>query len=211
MNNATIQFQDQQTLRYRTQAQMTLARETVLVEVKVTMLIPAADHAQDMVGTRILPALNTFLPAEWAMRAPMRSAETAGFERITRHAFARVALAEDYNLTERARQASSDGLSITDVRANYALPGQVIDTATQTLRLTILKDVAEQVRQFTLQTEQTWRIADIEFGIDGAEPQFRSAKGSYRAEISDAVDTSDVQSSAERLKLLASVVLVATT
>ena len=209
MHNATIQFQDQQTLRYRTQAQVTLVRDTVLVEVAVTMLIPASHHAQDVIGTRVLPALNKFLPAEWALQAPTRIVETAGFERITRHAFARVALAEDYNLTERARQASSDGLSITDVRANYALPGHVIDTATQSLRLTILKDVAEQVGQFNGQTAQTWRIADIEFGIDSGDQQFRSTKGSYRAEISDAMDGGDIQSSAERIKLLASVVLSA--
>ena len=211
MQNAAIEIHNHQTLRYRTQAQRILSRNTVLVEAVITTLIPAADHDLDVIEKRVLLALANFISTEWTLQAPSRLAETAGFERVTRRAYTRAPLAEDFNLPERARRASSDGLAITDINVSYAVPGHIIDAAVQELRLTVLKDVASHVQQFGVATGQHWRIADVEFGVDSAEPQYRSPKGAFRTEISDSFEVGGSHSNAERVRILADVVLTAAT
>lgn len=81
-----------------------------------------------------------------------------------------------YNLEERARQASSEGLSLKEPKINYSLPSQRVTDTVQDLRRKIVEDAKRQIAEFNETTGRIWRIGDIAFGLwdtcDSGNPAF---------------------------------------
>ena len=207
MQTPAIEFRDQQTLRYRTESLKTLKRDSVYIRVSVTALVLSKDGDRGALEAKVFLALGAFVAGTWALKAPIRQADTSGFERVIWAAHTRVPLEENYNLLDRARIASADGLSISEVRTSYAVPRDQVAAAIQELRLPTLKEVAEQAAEFSRETGIGWRIGDISFGVGSDERDVRTSKGGFRSELDDMLEGDGQESSAERVRLLADVVL----
>jgi len=207
MSESQIQFRDAQTLRYRTAATKNVPRDTVRVSITVNALISSADRDHARLQARIRETLQRFIPVEWVLTAPRRQADTSGFERVIVEANARAPLAENYNLAERARLASSEGLTLTEPVVNHRLPATRVAHTVQELRLGIMKDAMVQAQSFSKLSGLNWQIGDIEFGVSSLQPEYRNAKGAYREEMDDLEGDETAEPAAERIKLVASVIL----
>lgn len=207
MSDTPIQFRDAQTLRYRTAATKNVPRDTVRVGITVNALISSADRDHAKLQARIRETLQRFIPVEWVLTAPRRQADTSGFERVMVEANARAPLAENYNLAERARLASSEGLTLTEPVVNHRLPAARVAHTVQELRLGIMKDAIAQAQSFSQLSGLNWQIGDIEFGVSSLQPEYRNAKGAYREEMDDIDVDETPEPAAERIKLVASVIL----
>ena len=207
MHASAIEFRNQQTLRYRTESLKTLQRDTVYIGATITALIPSKDSDRTALEAKVFLALDAFVKGTWALKAPIRSADTSGFERVIWAAHTRVPLSENYNMPERARLASGDGLSISDVKTSYAVPRHLVAAAIQELRIATLREVAAQATEFTRETDTAWRIGDISFGVGYDDREARTSKGGFRSELDDLLEGDGQESSAERVRLLADVVL----
>lgn len=209
MPDSIIQFRDAQTLRYRSTAQKNVPRDSVRVGITINALVSNADRDHGALQRRIRDTLARFIPAEWVLTAPRRQADTSGFERVTVEASTRAPLSENYNLAERARLAGSEGLSLTDPVVNHRLPAARVAAAVQELRLNLLKEALAQAKEFSQASGINWQLADIEFGVNSLQPEFRNAKGAYREEMDDLDGGEAAEPAAERIRLVAAVILKA--
>ncbi len=207
MSDSTIQFHDTQTLRYRTTAHKNVPRDSVRIAITVNALVSSADRNHTALQRRVRETLTNFIPVDWVLTAPRRQGDSSGFERVTVEATARAPLGENYNLAERARMASSEGLSLTEPKANHQLPAVKVAGAVQDLRLSIVKDALAQAKDFSEASGLNWQLGDIEFGVSSLQPEYRNAKGAYREEMDDVDQDEASHPAAERIRLVASIIL----
>jgi hypothetical protein len=206
------------TLRYRVMAYKTLAQEEVRVTVTVIALERIAARDPSQLERSIREALGAFIAAEWTFSRLERKGE-AGYERVSGHAYARVKAAENYDLAERARLASREGLTISFPNVDYSLSRERIDVVFDELRLEILQRVAAQARAVSDATGRDWRLGDVAFGTEaGVRGRAATAKGAYRdfdgvafAEMLEddgpSSEPERILTGAERITLVAAVVL----
>lgn len=209
-NALHVELSNARTLRYRTMAQKSVRRETVRITVNLKALVSSGNTDTQVIEERAYAALNTIVRAEWLLSAPMRSSETAGYERVTFSATTRVPLAENYNLAERTRLASTEGLSVQDPQVSYIIRAGIISQAVQELRLDILDEARAHAEQFAKRSGQKWNIADVVYGVREEDFGFRSGKGAYRSELDDLDDAKpESGATAERVRVFADIVLTA--
>ena len=209
MSEVQVQLRDTQTLRFRTVAHKNVPRDSVRVNCAVAALVSAVDRDHAALLRRINAMLHHFIPVEWQLASPNRQADSSGYERVTLEANARAPLAENYNLSERARRVSSEGLTILDPDVDHRLPAARVASAVQALRLEILEDAFRQAREFSTADGITWQLGDIEFGVGTLDPGVRNSKGAYRDELRDVDGDQAPEPAAERIRLVAAVVLKA--
>jgi hypothetical protein len=165
------------TLRYRLVASRTISQE----DVKVTALTSTNQHDHAELERRIRSALGTFIKADWTFSSVRRLGEAVGYERVSLRASARVPHSENFNLEDRARRASTEGLSLGEPKVDYSLPAKHVSGIVQELRREIVAEVKKQVREFSEDTQREWRIGDIAFGVVDARSEYPSGKGAYRS------------------------------
>jgi hypothetical protein len=204
------------TLRYRVQVRKALPQDEVRITVGVRALIQTRDTDQPALERRIREALNAFLPAEWMLSRIERGGDAVGYERVELAAIARVKASENYNLAERARQASREGLSLATPRVDYALSIEKVDRIVEELRYDIVRQVQGHIERFDKETGRTWRLGDIAYGAEhqASLSSQRTTKGAYR-ETEDMLAQIDTEydagalAGAERVTLIATVTLKA--
>lgn len=102
---------------------------------------------------------------------------------MTLNAGARVPASENYDLANRARLASRDGLALARPVVSYALSRARVDAIVGELMAEVLAKVGAQSLSFSETTGRAWRIGDVEFGVtDISSDSSRSGKGAYRVE-----------------------------
>lgn len=212
VNSLEALIRPEDSLRFKLFAQKTITQEDARLTLEVNALVSTAEQTPNALRQRIRTALARLIPADWAFSAIQRGGEAVGYERVKLTASARVATSELYNLDERARQASTEGLSLRDPTVSYALPSARVTETVQALRLEILEDVKRQIGEFNATTGRSWRIGDIAFGVRDARAEFRSGKGAYRNSddsIADLFEDSgeDGITGCERISLVAEVCL----
>lgn len=205
------------TLRFRLQASRSVSQGDVRLTVPVTALVQAADRDQRLIEKRIHEALAEFVKAPWTFSRIIRQGEAMGFERVTLRASARVPAAENWDLAERARKASREGLALAPPEISYALSPDKVGEVVDALRLGLLREATEQARKMSEATTRRWRVGDIEFGTPGLQTDgsHRSGKGAYRdlEEIGELLADVEPQAllSGERITMIAAVTLKADT
>jgi|GEM_PF-986209 len=204
------------TLRYRLQARRTLQQDEVRISVNVKVLIQTRDNDQATLDRRIHDALGAFMSTRWLLSRIERGGDAAGYERVQLVAITRVKATENYNLAERARLASHEGLSLENPRVDYGLSIDEVDRLVTEMRYDIIRQVNEQIAGFNRETGREWRLGDIEFGIEQlADRARRTGKGAYR-DTDDLLGRLDPEydegslSGSERITLTAAVTLRAT-
>jgi hypothetical protein len=197
-------------LRYRVIAQRTVTQETVSVTINVTLLVSANQTNQATLQRLVRDALNHFIPkSEWVFSTLYRDANAVvGYEQVTITASARIPSSQNYNLRERARLASREGLTLSQPNVNYNLPVAQVNRVVHELRGEIVAGVLREIDIFDRQTGRKWRIGDIEFGI-GDRNEMHTAKGAHRSTGYEDLLDSDGEglSGAERISLVAEVCL----
>jgi hypothetical protein len=202
------------TLHYRVQVQKTLPQKDVRLRISITALVHTRETDQQGLLNRIRTQLESFIHADWGLFNIERHGDAMGYERVTLKASARIPHTENYNLKERARLASHDGLALTDPEIDYGLSAAEMDKVLQELRVEALAAITEQTDVYNRVTGRTWRLGKIEFGIPNEVEDFvrRTSKGAYRAQPEAYVcegDESGGLTAAERIVLIASVTLKA--
>ncbi len=196
------------TLRFRLTASRTLPRSKVRISVIVHTLVSSVDQDHDALVGRVRDALARFIDVPWTVSGVTRRADETGFERVELNASAMVPVRENYNLDERVRRASSEGLAISNPAVDVRLPGPVIAEATLDLQEYVLELAQQRVERFDKVTGRSWRIGDIEFGVD-SEGYGVSPKLARRETAVIDGGTDDLLTSSERLLLVAQVTLKA--
>lgn len=181
------------------------------------MLVSTAVTDQAEMERRIRAALKRFIDAEWAFSLVRRAGEAVGFERVTLTGWARVPHRDVYNLNERARRASSEGLSLGEPEIDYALPFGRLNEVAHELRAEIIEQIKQHQSDYAAWTGREWRIGYISFGAAGGLADRRTSKGAYRSDddlaLSMSLDTraGDDEyagvTGAERIGIVAEVVL----
>jgi len=200
------------TLRFKLFAQKAIVQDDARITVEVHALVSTAQNDRKSLEQKIRAALDSFISADWAFSTIQRGGEAVGYERVTLNASTRVPIAEVYNLDERARQASTEGLSLREPKINYSIPSARVSETVQELRRQIVDDAKRQIIEFDQMTGRTWRIGDISFGLMDNRGEYRTGKGAYRASddaIADLFSEADDagMTSAERISLVADVTL----
>lgn len=210
MNDKIYLTRQDDSLRYRVIAQRTLAQDTVCVSVNVALLVSAVQTDQAELQRQIRDVLNRFIPGvEWVFATLHREANpTVGFEQINVKASARIPSAQNFNLKDRARQASREGLTLGGAIVDYSLPVSLVNRVVHELRGEIIGSVLCEISDFEQQTGRKWRIGDVEFGISGRIDEY-TAKGAQRnTGYEDLLDPDgEGLSGSERISLVAEVCL----
>lgn len=201
--------QIEDTMVFKLHTSRTEVQETAQVRVPITALVQISNRDAQALDTSIRQALQNFMTADWVFSAIRREGESVGYERVKLTATARVCHSEIYNLKERARTASREGLEIGQGEVSYKLPASKVTAANQAMRLAILNDATAQLADFDQATGRAWRIAHIEFGVRDKEPEesMRYSKGGYRVASEEDVDSESGLTGGERFSLLAEVTL----
>jgi hypothetical protein len=200
-------------IRYRIVAQRTIVQEEARVAVPVTLLVSTAQIDQAELERRIRAALKRFIDADWVFSLVRRAGEAVGYERVTLTAWARVPHREVFNLNERARRASSEGLSLGEPQIDYTLPLSRLNEIAHELREEIIHQVKRHIADYTAWTGLNWRLGTLTFGVPGPLADRRTAKGVYRSDEDIAfsmLPDDDEQAGvtgAERVSIVAQVVL----
>jgi hypothetical protein len=202
------------TLRYKVFSHRRVSQDEVRVAVQVIALVPASDRDQKALEARIREALQAFVSGDWILARIERSSDATGYERVSVSAGARVAASENYDLAERARRASRDGLALTKPEVSYALSRSRVNEIVSELMAEVLVKVGRDAATFNKVTGRAWRIGDVEFGVaDMPGDSGRSSKGAYRAEdIGDLLSSLEEQeghdmAGSERIWIVAAVTL----
>ncbi len=207
------------TLRFRLRVQKSMPQEDLRIGVKVTALVPAVERGGPELEGRVRDALKTLIDADWSFSRVARATDGSGYERVELRAFARVPVTENFNLAERARAASREGMVLSSPTADYSLSRSRVDQAMEELRLEALLDAERQAVTISERTGRSWRVGDIVFGVsDWSESAGRlTAKGGYRGAEDEAFadEPDDEEASglapAERVSLIASITLKSNT
>ncbi len=210
MNDKIYLTRQDDSLRYRAIAQRTLSQDTVCASIHVALLVSAAQTDQAELQRQIREALNRFIPSvEWVFSTLHREANpTVGYEQINVKASARIPSSQNFNLNERARRASREGLTLSGAAVDYSLPVSLVNKVVHELRREIVSTVLLELNDFEQQTGRKWRIGDIEFGISGRDDEY-TAKGARRSTgFEDLLDPDgEGLSGAERISLIAEITL----
>ena len=196
------------TLQYRVLASRIIHKSNVRINVQVTALISTKDYNQQALEERILQALNKFMTAKWVFFSMKRSADAAGYERVTLTASTLVKPSENWNLQERAREAGSEGLSLGNVEVNYASSTAEVDSIVRELREEIVLQIKDHMDNFIALTKRPWRIGNIVFGADEEERGY-TGKGARRSDsgTDNSIEQTEMMDGSERITLRASVEL----
>ncbi len=198
------------TLRYRAIAQRTLTQETLCARINVTLLVSVTQTDQAELHRQIRDALNRFMPeVDWVFSTLYREGNrTVGFEQINLTASARIPCAQNFNLHERARYASREGLTLSNATVDYSLPFSLVNSVVHELRGEILSKVLIDIADFERQTGRKWRIGDVEFGGNGRSNEY-TAKGAQRSNGYENLfdEESEGLTGAERISLVAEITL----
>lgn len=202
------------TLRFRLQAARALSQQDIRLTASVTVLVPASQNDPVSLERRIREALANVVKTDWTFTRIERGTEAAGYERIQLRASARVPASENWNLAERVRAASRDGIAVGTPEVSYALSSDKVGSAVDALRLDLLKMATEHAEKMSTASGRHWRVGDIEFGAAGLvkDSGRRTGKGAFvdddeSLEMLALQDTPAGVTGGERITLVAQVVL----
>ena len=162
-------------LRFRLEASRSAPQAEVRITVNVVALVSSAESAQKAFDSHLAAVLKDFIDAPWSYSHVVRENEATGFERVKLRAATRVPHAENWNLAERARKASREGLSVQVADVSYALSREQLRGIVGELRLELLGQAMAEASRMSQASQRSWRVGDIEFGV----ADFMNERGEY--------------------------------
>ncbi len=204
------------TLRFQLHASRALPQMDIRVTVAVEALVPSTGTDRAVLEQRIRAALAKLADTAWTFTRIERAEDTAGYQRISLRASARLPALENWNLAERARSASGEGIALADPEVSYALSPERVGEVVADLRAHLYALATKQAADFSASSGRAWRVGDIEFGSAALarERARRTGKGAYTDDDSS-IELAAISegpagiSGGERVTLYAAVVLKA--
>jgi len=168
-------------LRYRIVRKRTVHCDSIRVSINVEMLVSTAIQDSARVRGDIAAALSHFIKdAQWTLSTLRRdTGSVVGYEQVRVSAIATTPARENYNLHNRAHQASRQGLVLSNPIVDYSLPHHLVDEAVRVLRIETLKAIQSNISEYNIVTGRSWRLGEIEFGGNAAYGS--TTKGAQRA------------------------------
>ena len=182
-------------------------RTTVAVMVEVVTLVSAQDQDLKALEAKVRAALHRFIDTPWHTAPTERVRDESGFERVKLVGFARVPREQNFNLAERARVASSEGLSIQNPLVDYKVETAVLVAETEKLHGDLIRRAQERMTEFSALTGRSWRIGHIQFGLSDRADGELSPKMARRESARYGSEDQDVLMTSERISMLAEVEL----
>jgi len=210
-----IYYHSTDTLRFRFRVQKSIPQDDLRIGVKVVALVTAGERGGLALEGRVRDTLKAFVNVDWSFSRVARTTDASGYERVELRAFSRIPIAENFNLEERARAASREGMVLSSPTTDYSLSRSRVDEAMEQLRLEVILRAEQQAGTISQRTGRPWRVGDIVFGVaDWSESAGRmTSKGGFRqAEdepFSDGLDDDESSGLApsERVTLIAAITL----
>lgn len=167
------------TIRFEVVVQKTVVQEKVKITVRANALTQTRDADIGVIESRIREALKKFIDARWEFSDLKRSADAVGYERIQLTAWTLVHGKENYNLNERARLASSEGLTISDPSVDYSLPPAMVGSILKELGEETLNLINDRIAAYNRVTGRQWRLGDLEFNSQERRSEYDNPKAAY--------------------------------
>jgi hypothetical protein len=186
------------TIQFDLQVQKTVIQEHVRLRVGVVTLAHNKEQDFSKIESRIRAALARFVDVEWQFFRIQRGADAIGYERVQLEARAKILAVDNYNLEERARAASQEGLTLSDPRVDYSLPPTRVGETLKELGEQTLKVVQERMAVFCKLTGRNWRIGEIVF--NPAAPERNEYRNPKLAMMEDSSDGALVEAEQVMLK-----------
>lgn len=203
--NSNTGFTDP-TLSYSDEVSEEVPHVDAEVTVQVTVLVPIT-FTRQQVAARVNDALHRFHAGTWHV-APVQQRADAGFERATFVAIARIPLDDLHNLAERAKEASTEGLTLGEPRVRFAIHGAVHAATMRALAVQAYRAAELQTKALQAATGKPWSVLVVECrALTRPDvPALLRAK-SMVSEPSDTLD-GEAQPYAQRLALSAQITLI---
>ena len=176
------------------------------VAVQVTVLVPTTVTRQQ-VTARVKDALTRFHTGTWDV-APIQQRADAGLERATFVAIARIPLDALHNLAERAKEVSTEGLTLGEPRVRFAVRDGVYAATMRALAVQAYMTAELQTTALQVASGKPWRVLVVECRpLTRLELPARLRAKSIVDELS-ATNDDEAQPYAKRLALSAQITLV---
>lgn len=151
------------TLEFSVNAEKTIVTDTIKLIAHITGLV-SVTTTEDAFRSEIRATVKSLIDTDWQFTNLVRTADDSGFEKVTVTATARVSENENYNLVNRARAASRQGLTITEVEVDTTIPASKIEEAERELRADILQKVLGECAGINALNIGEYRVGRIQFG-----------------------------------------------
>ena len=154
----------QDTVEFAVRADETVINNTVKLVATVVAMV-AGDITEEALRSDVKSTMKKLVDADWQFANMQRNADDSGFERVTLNASVRVPETENYNLDNRAKEASRRGLSITQVDVDTSVPQTMLDEAESKLRITLIQKVRAETDKLeaVIGTKDGYRIHQLKF------------------------------------------------
>ena len=166
----------QDNITFQLRADRIVVNDTVKVTATVVALAMYEDEST--LRAQIRSALTDFIGAEWKFNNIQRETDQSGYERVVLTATVRVSEKENYNLEDRARKVSKQGLQLTQVVVDSGVPAAELEKAEKELRLDLLKKVNDELEAINGVMGGSYRVSNVIYNNHG-DPVSRKTAVSY--------------------------------
>lgn len=163
----------QDTINFQLRADTVVVSDTVKVIVYINALV-TADTTESALRLDIKRALASFLDTSWQINGIERASDDSGYEKVSMRATARVNESENYNLENRAKAVSRQGLQLGSVEVDSTVPAPMLEAAEKKLRAEILTKAKEEAAELAEITGRAYRVGQVNFQNQG-DPMMRKA------------------------------------
>lgn len=153
----------QDTLSFQLEAETTITNQTVKITAVVAAVIDGQKITNENISSLVRDMLNNLVTGEWSFSNPSREKDETGYERASFTATVRVDQTQNFNLDQRAEDASQVGLRITQVYTDTSTPKRAIAEAETALRGVLLERAANQAKELSTRAGRTYRVASLSY------------------------------------------------
>lgn len=168
---ATTTIQD--TINFQLRADAVVVSDTVKVIVHINALV-TSETTENALRAEIKRTLAAFLDVPWQINGIERASDDSGYEKVAMRATARVSETENYNLENRAKAVSRQGLKLGDVEVDSTVPAPMLEAAEKSLRAEILKKAKAEAADLSAVSGREYRVGVVSFQNQG-DPVMRKS------------------------------------
>lgn len=166
----------QDTINFELTVEKVIVNDTVKMVANIEALV-TTEQSDGELRAEIRTTMKKFIDTDWQFSNLQRRADSAGFERVSLQASARVSETENYNLDARAREVSRPGLTVSYVQVDTSVPQARIDAAEQEMRLALLAKATDEATKVADLTRRSYRVHTVNFNTQADISLSNRSKG----------------------------------
>jgi hypothetical protein len=167
----------QDVITFNLSADTIVTNNTVKVTASISGII-TTDSTDIKLKEKLTTMMNKFIPgAIWQFSNMTRTSHASGMEELSLNAITRINETENYSLDRRSREASNDGMRITNINVDTTPPTTMVENAENDLRLIILDKAESQRKIINERLGRNYRLGSIIFQ-SAVDTSFSNRQGS---------------------------------